>query len=249
MRTLGIDLASQPAKTAACRIDWADGGAVVAALAIGVADDDIAALATGCDAVGIDAPFGWPAPFVAFLCRGDGGGPDVPAWDTERRTALSYRLTDLSVWRDLRRPPLSVAADRIALPAMRCAALLDRLGVSDRSGDGRVFEVYPAAALHAWGFASGGYKGPGARPAGDRLPALLGALRDRCPWLDLPAAADALCRRDDDAFDALVSALVARTAGLGLTARPSREEALRARVEGWIAVPKPGSLDMLASVA
>jgi len=151
------------------------------------------------------------------------------------------------VWKDLGRPPLSVAADKIALPAMRCAGLLDALGVVDRSGDGQVFEVYPAVALKTWGLASSGYKASRTAPGGDRasLALLLGSLVERCPWLHLSDEAILLCSSDDDAFDALVASLVARAAVLGLTARPTTDEAALATREGWIAVPSPGSLERL----
>lgn len=267
MRTLGIDLASQPRKTAACRINWDGGAAAVVDVAVGVSDATALALAAGCDAVGIDAPFGWPAPFVAFLAGAVSAGPGdgaAPVWDDARRIALSFRRTDLWVWERLRRPPLSVATDRIALPALRCAGLLAALGVVDRAGDGRVFEVYPAAALRAWGLASSGYKprranpranasanadtNTGAAPRSD--PAALrdvsAALLAACPWLRLAPGAAALIAASDDAFDALVAALIARAAVLGLTHHPPPEDTELARVEGWIAVPTEGSLEWLA---
>ena len=249
MRTLGVDLASQPKKTAACEIAWGKGTATAGIPLLGMIDGDLLDLAAPCDVVGIDAAFGWPQPFVEFLTRRPAAGTALPVWQKERRDRLCFRLTDLRVWTELGRPPLSVASDKIALPAMRCAGLLDALGVDDRSGDGRVFEVYPAVALKRWGLAASGYKSPRGAPRrdGEPLSVLLGSLLQACPWLDLPDEAATLCARDDDAFDALVSALVARAAGLGLTMRPTAEEAERAKVEGWIAVPLPGSLDRLVS--
>jgi hypothetical protein len=47
------------------------------------------------------------------------------------------RETDPDIARRTKTRPLSVASDRIALPAMRAMALLRRHGVTDRSGDGR----------------------------------------------------------------------------------------------------------------
>jgi len=255
VRTLGIDLASQPKKTAACAIAWEDGRATVSAPRLEMTDDDLLGLAAGSDAVGIDAPFGWPQPFVEFLTRRPAPGAETAAWGKARRDELCFRLTDRLVWTALGRPPLSVAADKIALPAMRCAGLLAALGVADRSGDGRVCEVYPAVALKTWGLASKGYKAPrgGAgtrvRGGGENLALLLGNLLGACPWLVLSTETAALCARDDDAFDALVAALVARAAALGLTVRPSPDQAARAGIEGWIAVPLPGSLGRLADAA
>lgn len=241
MRTLGIDLASQPARTAGCEIEWSGGRAAVIEPLLGLADADLLDRAARCDAVGIDAPFGWPLPFVAFL-TGSAHDASPPTWDDARRRELTFRRTDLHVWRTVGRVPLSVAADRIALPALRCAGLLARLGVADRAGDGRVFEVYPAAALRSWGLAAAGYKSG----SDGVLPGLLRTLLDRCPWLDLTADAALACGRSDDAFDALVGALVARAAVLGRTAGPGPGDIEAARAEGWIHVPGPGSLERLA---
>ena len=97
------------------------------------------------DIVGIDAPFGWPAPFVAAV-----GEWTLTEWNEVIRDGLSLRETDRHVRRQSGVRPLSVSADRIALPAMRAMALLKRHGVIDRSGDGRFFEVYPAGSLAIW---------------------------------------------------------------------------------------------------
>ena len=243
MLTLGIDLAAQAAKTAACRIAWTREGATVETLQLGADDAGILALAAGADAVGIDAPFGWPRPFVAFVRRHEAGRAGSPAWQAAHRDALRFRRTDVAARERLGRWPLSVSSDLIAIPALRCAGLLDRLGVRDRSGDGRVFEVYPALALHAWGLVSRGYKGTKNAAV---LGGLLAALRERCPWLVLDPEQAARCAASDHAFDALVAALVARAAALGFTARPAPEETEDARIEGWIALPEPGSLERLA---
>jgi len=41
---------------------------------------------------------------------------------------------------------------------MRTFALLFRHGVTNRSGDGKFFEVYPAASLRQWNLTSRSYK-------------------------------------------------------------------------------------------
>src|ERR1700730_1724314 len=66
--------------------------------------------------------------------------------------------TDRVVHETVGRWPLSVSADRIALPAMRTFALLVRHGVTDRSDDNKFYEVYPAGSLSQWGLTSRGYK-------------------------------------------------------------------------------------------
>lgn len=242
MRTLGIDLASQPAKTAVCLVEWAADVARVVEVVVGADDDRLLELVREADRAGIDAPFGWPRPFVALLAAHRDGVAGDRVWTPVRRDALRFRRTDVVVREALGRWPLSVSSDLIAIVAMRCAGLLDRLGIEDRSGLGQVVETYPAVALRRWGLRSRGYKG---NPTA--LAALLSGLRAATPWLICDQESAALCGRSDHAFDALVSALVARAAALGLTARPGAEERELARLEGWIAIPEGGSLAPLAS--
>jgi hypothetical protein len=206
--TLGVDLASQPERTAACALEWANGRARVLDIACGQDDDALLARIRGADKAGLDVPFGWPDAFVEAVARFHAGG----AWPEASVRALRFRETDHVV-------------------------------AADRRGAGRVVETYPAAALRLWGFASTGYKRRAGRPS---LTRLLAALQRRtAEWLTLDAAARRLCGRSDDALDALVAALVARAAALGLCAPPPPEHAAAAAREGWIALPAPGSLDRL----
>lgn len=64
VNTLGVDLASCAKRTATCVIEWEKCRASIRQLVVGADDDAITSLAGDADAVGIDAPFGWPAPFV-----------------------------------------------------------------------------------------------------------------------------------------------------------------------------------------
>ncbi len=131
MRTLGIDLASQSAKTAACLIDWNESPPAILTLEIGLTDKGILDLADQLDlrtasgaegdAIAIDAPFGWPQPFIEFVTRSPTGKRVVSAWTPTERKRLAFRLTDLYVQQTLGLWPLAVAADKIALPAMRCS--------------------------------------------------------------------------------------------------------------------------------
>jgi hypothetical protein len=168
---------------------------------------------------------------------------DFPGWEVNRRDQLRFRVTDFKVRQVLGRWPLSVSSDLIALPTMRCIGLLARMGVGDRSGDGRVFETYPAVALHQWGFQSTGYKG---KTKVYQLQTLFKRLQEKAPWLDMgePQMRERLAA-NDDAFDALIAALIARAAVLGLILKASADERARARTEGWIAIPDDGSLDRL----
>jgi predicted nuclease with RNAse H fold len=236
--TLGIDLAAQNKKTAACLIDWEANRAVVRALVDGPSGEDdqwLLDLAVEASAVGIDAPFGWPEGFVAAV-QGWAGGvrwPDAP------KRELTFRITDRAVYEAVGRVPLSVSSDRIAVTAWRCVRLLDRLfdgrgSGRSRTGDSDVFEVYPGAALTCWSLDRRGYK-----KSVDLRHRLLREIRDRARWLDLAAVHDR-CVESDDAFDALIASLVTRAASLGLTvgcdSRAEREQPVIAR-EGWIHLP------------
>lgn len=90
MRTIGIDLASQPKDTASCVIGWRDDGATVEMPKLGVTDDDILNLIRGADVAGIDAPFGWPATEVEATYQWSMHG----RWDHPPTTELRFRLTD-----------------------------------------------------------------------------------------------------------------------------------------------------------
>lgn len=245
MRTLGVDLASDPRRTGLCRLDWQAGGARLVELTVGADDERILAAHRAADVTGIDSPFGWPAPFVGFLCSAARLLPELgEPWDPEVRDGLRYRATDRAVRDAVGRWPLSVSSDLIAVVAMRCVGLLTRMSVSDRAGGDGVFEVYPAAALARWGFVNRGYRGDRARP---RRATLLRSFAARAPWLDLGTKAQrALLVASADAFDALIAALNARAAALGETEPPPLEFRREAAREGWIALPVSGSLERLA---
>ncbi|MFP4281252.1 MAG: DUF429 domain-containing protein [Opitutales bacterium] len=228
MRTLGIDLSSQAKETAACLLRW-DGGLVeVVEQAEGCDDERLDTLIARADAVGIDAPLGWPEAFVEAVRA----WPHA-RWDTTLRDRLRFRETDREVHARLGLWPLSVSTDRIALPAMRAMALLERHGEQDKSGaPGRFFEVYPAGSLRAWGLPHRGYKGKGEGPAKVRAE-LLRALGAALPQL---AAASANWV-SDHVLDALVAALTTRAAAIGRTASPERSQAHVAAREGWVHLP------------
>jgi len=245
--TLGIDLAAEPKDTGGCEIEWSDGTATVRWVGTGLADDDILERAGRADATAIDAPFGWPTFFVeAIAAHQAGRGWPVDAWTKESRRRLRLRATDERVHAVTGLTPLSVSSDSIAIPATRCALLLDRLHVRDRAADPRVCEAYPAAALHQWGLRHKGYKGPHNLPV---LRELVDSLRGRAPWLAIAPTDAELLAACDDAFDALVASLIARAASRGLTEEPTAEQMAAARVEGWIALPRKGSLEALLQAA
>jgi predicted nuclease with RNAse H fold len=241
MITLGIDLASDPKKTGMCTVAWSEGQAVVEKLRVGADDYQIVSAVEEADVVGIDAPFGWPVAFEELLA---GSSPRwTGPWSAATRDVLRFRATDFRVRALTGHWPLSVSSDLIAVPALRCVRLLERIGVTDRSGDGRVYETYPAAALHVWGLQARGYKGPKRKDEREKLWAVL---TEQAPWLqvDEAAAVELLVERDD-ALDALIAALIARAATRGETVLPASGERDHAATEGWIHVPVAGSLTRL----
>ena len=245
MLTAGIDLAAQAANTGAALVAWQPGGAALLELAIGVDDDACCALVQRAERTGIDAPFGWPDAFVAAVAahHTHGAWPEDSRLDPNTfRRGLRLRLTDAIVTAETGLRPLSVSSDLIAVPAMRCAQLLQRLAgegmAIDRSGvDPPVCEAYPAGALHAWGLPRSGYKGTKGR---EIRAAIVAGLLDLLPRLHVADADRALLIRSDHALDALLAALLARAAALGQTRPPTPPEREVAQREGWIHLPSAG---------
>ncbi|WP_419941159.1 DUF429 domain-containing protein [Candidatus Palauibacter sp.] len=244
MVTLGVDLASQPKRTATCLIRFDRGSARVESLSLGATDAELHELFGRADKIGIDAPFGWPAPFTRAVAAYSAG----TVWPSTDVPRLRFRRTDEVAREKLRRWPLSVSTDLIAVTAMRAVRLLAEAAATgesiDRSGGGRFVEVYPAVALHVWGFPSRGYKR--ARGAAVRTRLVSDLAEQTKDWLTLSEEDWARCTASDDMLDALVAALVARAAAIGRCEPIPPEDRELAREEGWIALPQAGSLNQLA---
>lgn len=248
LKTLGIDLSADPKKTAACSISWEDGRAIASLPERGLSDQQLLERIEEADWTGIDAPFGWPDEFIKTIMAWAEEG----RWSPVERKQLRDRETDRFV-EGIARMPLSVSSDRIAVTAMRCAAILDALAERrghpiNRLGADQVVEVYPAAALVLWSdeaqeirFDANGYKGSTGR---EKREVLVADLDATCPWLNLEQIGET-CIGSDDAFDALISALVARAAAHKKTTAPQSKWVERAEREGWIHLPHAGSLDKL----
>ncbi len=260
MRTAGFDLSSAKERTAAVAIAWDGDGATVAEPARGLGDEELVGHLAAADWIGVDAPFGWPAAMVeavhGYATTGRWPGLDKEAFRWRRTEVRARELvaaeTGKKAW------PLSVSADRLGLTARRTAQLreraFERSGVRfDLAGADRVVEVYPVAALHLWEIERSAYKSsrdPGLREAEtDARATLLAALEARAPWLRWAPEAREACVESDDALDALLAALVARAAALGLTFPPPAEDAELARREGWIHLPRKASLPLLLNGA
>ncbi|MFG2099905.1 DUF429 domain-containing protein [Micromonospora echinaurantiaca] len=239
MLTAGVDLAAEDTTTAVAWIRWTATGASLEELIIGAGDDQLLRAVATADKAGIDCPLGWPEPFVEFIVAHHRGNLTARTDLIGRnwRRSLAWRRTDLVTHELTRRLSLSVAADRIAHTAMRCAALLARLAEDgqpvNRTGGGTLVEVYPAASLKQWGLPHRGYKG---RQNLVALGDLMDRLADAAPWLQL-GAFESVCRTSDHAFDAVVAALTARAAVIGEVTRPGPTDLAAASTEGWIALP------------
>ncbi len=241
MRTVGIDLAAEPAGTALVHVVWQPGGAAVVDRVHLRADDAaIVGAVAEADRAAMDCPFGWPEPFVEFVNEHRSGHVSVPMGDAGLvwRRRLSRRETDLRCEQATGVHPLSVSADRIAAVAMRGAGVLSQLADQGRDvkrdGSGLVIETYPAAALRSWGLPYKSYKGLGKREA---LRASVEALVTAAPTLDLGVVQEVI-RDSDDVFDALICALIARARVLGLVSLPPVGSETRARREGWMCLPE-----------
>src|SRR4051794_39783477 len=100
MITVGIDLAAQPEKTAACRLEWGNGGSAEVVIPDRRWDDkELGALCGQADAIGIDAPFGFPRLITRALSeyartgRFPERGQDDSVEEWSQR--LRFRETDL----------------------------------------------------------------------------------------------------------------------------------------------------------
>ena len=256
--TYGIDLASQPERTAVCMVEWRPGERAFVDCPGDHADDaDLLAQTARASVtkVGIDAPFGWPNEFIEALNanRAAGGWGD---WPTE---FLRLRETDRAVRVATKLTPLSVSTDKIGVVALRCAKLLaHHWGASgeppDRTGSGRIVEVYPAAALRQWGLSPkdaaedpGSYKGAGPLPRARRQRLMTQLAGRSADWLELTEKTVAVCTESDDCLDALMCALIARAVEIGRVL-PITDQA-RAADEGWIALPIRESIPDLSNGA
>ncbi|MGD0997111.1 MAG: DUF429 domain-containing protein [Thermoleophilia bacterium] len=228
---LGVDCATDPAKTGLALGELHDGEVSImgcticskkrppAALALEWLDQRDNAL------IALDAPLGWPRALGTGLHSHRAGA--ALASEPNR---LFRRATDDEIRLRLGKRPLDVGADRIARTAAAALALLGALRrVTGRSiplawapeedATWRAIEVYPAATRIAHGAADHGGSLEG-----------LGELLD-CSAVEPTALAS------KDAVDACVCVLAAADFLLGGAVAPSDLET--AVVEGWIWAPGP----------
>ncbi|MFF4443710.1 DUF429 domain-containing protein [Streptomyces sp. NPDC001502] len=249
MVTVGVDLAGYSGTTGVCRVTWAERPVVETLNARN--DADLLAAMRTADKTGLDSPIGWPVAFTSLLAAHQAGARlparsrYAPHGDRDGLVRFTHRLTDDVAWKRTgagRQRPLSVAADKLGVVAMRAVGLLECLAEAGpaipRDGSGSVVEVYPAFALIQWGLAGkDSYKGrkPAALPVRAEI---LGGLADGL-GLDLSERVRDQCTRSEHDLDALISAVVARAAACGMTHSPTTdEEHAMAAVEGWMHLPR-----------
>ena len=238
--TLGVDLAgeSKPKKTAYCLIEWGKLKARIIELRCGADDARLLEMFGHSNKIGIDAPFGWPTVFADAVYAHQRQN----VWPAVCTASLRYRTTDHIVRERIKRWPLSVSSDLIGVTAMRAARLLSETGPIDRSGYGRFVEVYPAAALHIWGFSFTSYKENKGKENRRALTHCLMTATEK--WLDWSG----------DAQQASTTRSMRSWLLLSLGLRPRiRSSPFRkniwhtAKQEGWIALPLDGSLASLTA--
>jgi predicted nuclease with RNAse H fold len=227
--TLGIDLAAQPKNTGAVLLEWSDAGSTVVEAGVGYDDDRLLELASrafnGGGRVGLDCPLGWPAPFVRFVTAHAAG--EWLADDGQDTRQLRLRHTDLAVHARLGLTPLSVSTNMLGITAFRAARLQSMLKSAglpaDRSGEGLLVEVYPAASRRAWSLAN------------------QRSIREIEAVVPLTLTEDSRkALESEHVFDGLIAALTARAAALGATDAPPAEHRADTASEGWIHVPRVG---------
>ena len=240
-------MAAEPKGTALALIDWSEQSAKLLQLNVGVADEHIVSETRDAVKLGIDCALGWPVEFAQFVQRHSSGDNTDISGDMDARRRLAYRETDRAVREFTGRWPLSVSTDRLGLTAMRCAGLLSKLsadGVAiDRSGAGKVVEIYPGASLRLWGFDTAGY-----RTSSDLRAKLLEDIKFAAPRFD-PGQLAELMIESCDAFDAVIANFAARSAQLGLSTKPPMEVTNQARTEGWIALPQTSLTELIVATS
>jgi predicted nuclease with RNAse H fold len=235
MISAGIDLAAEPRGTALAILEFTNNKANLLYLEQGLDDQALIDKTINADKIGIDCAFGWPIEFAKFIAQNQDPKNKEPIdGGMDFRRTLSFRETDRVIRELTGRWPLSVSTDRLGLTAMRCAGLLSRYQQAgtevDRSGSGKLAEVYPGATLRTWAFDTTNY-----RVNKEVRAKLIKELNQRAPWLEL--GNPELMIESADAFDAVIAALAARATHQGTYHKPTTDQQASALIEGWICLP------------
>jgi Protein of unknown function (DUF429) len=252
MHTLGVDLAASVDRSAMVVVEWHPEGARVESCLRGVDDEVIVEALGRADGAGVNAPFGWPVEMVGALT----GYAKEAVWSAPSREDFRYRRTDVHVHDVVREQcelglwPMSVAAERTAMRAFRLAGIRELHAEAAgsrfaRDGSDGIVEVSPMASLTLWGLEGQGFRSGRREERRDACERLLGAIRARALYLEIPDPVRVDMAADPDRLDALVAALVARAALEGMTLESPEEEKARAMAEGWIHLPEADCLPAL----
>jgi predicted nuclease with RNAse H fold len=211
--TVGVDLSTTKGNRGVVTIDWSTQPVTVTAHRDKRDLDSIVELAE-LGTTAIDAPFGWPAPFVEFVQDPTGFHEQMIDSEYENYSRdLRLRTTDRWVkekYPDLN--PLSVSMDKLGATAVVCGALRERIRKSGCQQD--IIEAYPKATAHVLG--------------------LDGSWESIAAFLEVDAKSASPNEHEADAFLAAITARCKDVAG-------SSEEAPNApRAEGSIVLPRAG---------
>ena len=246
---LGIDLSSQPERTAVCVLQQNTPNVFkIQEMKIGCNDAQLHDFIKQTKFIGIDAPFGWPIAFQnAVTTWNTCDWNDSMVWEKvlEGKKILQEKLRLRETDRRLQEmkigvTPLSVSTDKISLPAMRAMLLLKRFGVKDKTGmtpfnDKHFYEVYPAATLACWKMNRAGYKKADAISIRQKI---VEQITQKFSFVD---SADDLisCTKTDHQLDALICALTAFKASIKQTNWPPPSDLDESVIhqEGWIHLP------------
>lgn len=202
---VGVDLSSDPKKTAAVWFERDhDDGVSRGYIPGSIENEQLGPCLHGDKVVvGIDAPFGWPRPFIRGISwwemHASSAHDETAVWltsfaDNEKWTdameLLCFRMTDRFVrlyMKNVQGDPagwpkgLSVSTNWISYTTVRLAGLLTPCEGIKRDGrSGPALEVYPAASLAAWSKV-GSYKPKKKQP--DKESAAKKKLEDLADWI------------------------------------------------------------------
>ncbi|WP_052333764.1 DUF429 domain-containing protein [Corynebacterium jeddahense] len=139
----GIDLAADPARTGIATLEAAGEELLLLDVSLNASDPTTASRIRASERTGIDVPLGWPRAFREVIALHAVRTLEPQEGGAEWRRGLVNRFTDLEARRIAGVVPLPVAAERIAYPALRWAAIEARLRADgmdaaelDRAGGG-----------------------------------------------------------------------------------------------------------------
>ncbi|MEG3638033.1 DUF429 domain-containing protein [Magnetococcus sp. PR-3] len=183
----------------------------------------------------MDAPLGWPFPFMNQLFHHQAGEPLQGSAND-----LLRRMTDKVVRQHLGKTPLDVAADRIARTAHEALRMIGLIRSSHpevamlwhpaETPKIGLLETYPAAVIRQRGYASQGYKKEDAHAKQTRLQMVKAVAEE----IDMPAHLHTVMSQTDHDLDALLCLLATKDFLQGKALPPPKDHLAQIKKEGWI---------------